>query len=185
MAHRKLEFPMPAPAAVVFDAFHYHHWKHQWDSLVSDTVVESDAPCPSIGATSTNKGRGLLAPLAMTTKFVSYEPPLIAAATMVGKSFPFDRWAASMRHVDKGDGGSTLVYTYTLEVPPSPYRWLLEPIVDLIFLRATRKRFARLSKFLKSNTADVLAWQKTVKAPNNLQAPSTGVEPAQEVQESK
>jgi len=29
MAHRRLEFEMPAEEAVVFDAFHFHHWRRQ------------------------------------------------------------------------------------------------------------------------------------------------------------
>ncbi len=41
MSHRSFTFAMPAPATVVFDAFHYHHWRHRWDSLVSATAVES------------------------------------------------------------------------------------------------------------------------------------------------
>jgi hypothetical protein len=40
VSHRSFNFAMPASAAVVFDAFHYHHWRHRWDSLVSTTAVE-------------------------------------------------------------------------------------------------------------------------------------------------
>jgi hypothetical protein len=32
MAHRRFEFPTLANAAVVFDAFHYHHWRLRWAS---------------------------------------------------------------------------------------------------------------------------------------------------------
>jgi len=35
MVHDRFEFDMPAPAEVVFDAFHYHHWRGRWDSLVN------------------------------------------------------------------------------------------------------------------------------------------------------
>ena len=35
--HRRLEFDMPASADVVFDTFHYHHWRPRWDSLVRET----------------------------------------------------------------------------------------------------------------------------------------------------
>lgn len=46
MAHRRFEFDMPAPAEVVFDAFHFRHWRLKWDSLVRDTRVRGGAPCP-------------------------------------------------------------------------------------------------------------------------------------------
>jgi hypothetical protein len=37
MPHYRFEFPMPARADVVFDAFHFHHWRVQWDTLVQGT----------------------------------------------------------------------------------------------------------------------------------------------------
>src|SRR5262245_17402963 len=99
MARHRLEFPMPATAEVVFDAFHYHEWRRRWDSLVSATHVEGDAPCPFVGAVSENTGRGFLRGLSMRTRFVSFDRPRVAAASMLGRSFPFARWAASMRHI--------------------------------------------------------------------------------------
>ena len=150
---------MPAPAHVVFDAFHYHQWKHQWDSLVRRTQVEGDAPCPRVGAVSSNAGAGLLRGLSMQTEFVSYDRPRLAAATMRGRSFPFARWAASMRHIPAGEGRSTLVYTYTLETAPAAARWLMEPVVDFVFLRATRKRFRRFTAWLADHADDVVRWQ--------------------------
>lgn len=160
MAHRKLEFLMPAPAGVVFDAFHYHQWRIHWDSLVSRTRVQGGSPCPSVGAVSENNGGGMLRALSMTTRFVTYDPPTLAAATMVDQSFPFSRWAASMRHVDLADGRSLLIYTYTFAVAPVALAWLLEPVVDRVFFRATEKRFKRLQAFLEAKGQDVQVWQE-------------------------
>ena len=80
MAHQKLIFSMPARADLAFDAFHYHHWRRQWDSLVSHTQVQHGAPCPSVGAISENTGAGALRALSMRTQFVSYHRPTLAAA---------------------------------------------------------------------------------------------------------
>ncbi len=165
MPHQKLEFLMPAPASVVFDAFHYHQWRIHWDSLVSRTQVQGGAPCPSVGSVSDNTGGGVLHRLSMSTRFVTYQPPHLAAATMVGQSFPFSRWAASMRHLDLDGNRSELVYTYTFAVAPTWMRWLLEPFVQAIFLRATKKRFARLETFLAAHAEEVRAWQKKRLAP--------------------
>jgi hypothetical protein len=161
MAHRKLEFPMPVPARVVFDAFHYHQWRVHWDSLVSQTRVTDGSPCPSVGAVSENTGGGLLRTLSMTTRFVTYNPPRLAAATMVGTSFPFSQWAASMRHVDLDDDRSMLIYTYTFAVAPAALAWLLEPVVDRVFLNATEKRFKRLRAFLDTRGREVQVWQES------------------------
>lgn len=168
LTHRKLSFEMPAPAEVVFDAFHYHQWRAQWDSLVAQTQVQGGAACPSVGALSENGGAGWLRGITMTTRFVSYEPPRLAAAVMVGTGFPFARWAASMRHVDRGDGQSLLIYTYTFSVARSPWGWLLAPVVRAMFLRATRKRFGRLATFLRDHAGEVRAWQLAHKRSSHI-----------------
>lgn len=160
MAHNKLSFPMPASASVVFDAFHYHGWRARWDSLVGHTTIEHGAECPSVGAISTNTEAAWMRGLAMQTRFIKYDRPHIAAATMVAPSFPFARWAASMQHRDVAEGQSVLVYTYTFEVRPIALRWLLEPLVDAVFARQTRRRFAHLQDFLARHATEVQQWQQ-------------------------
>ena len=160
MAHQKIIFPMPARADIVFDAFHYHAWRRQWDSLVRRTEVKGGAPCPSVGAITENLGAGALRSLSMRTRFVSYDRPVLAAAAMVGRSFPFTQWAASMRHQDEGPNQSLLIYTYTFQVGPAPLRAVLAPIVEWIFVRKTRQRFHRLAQFLASHATDIAAWQQ-------------------------
>jgi len=160
MAHKKLEFPMPASEAVVFDAFHYHLWRARWDSLVSATHVLGGAPCPFVGAVTENTGAGALRGLSMRTQFVSYDRPRVAAAAMIGQSFPFTKWAASMRHRATGPQQSVLIYTYSFEAGPAWLRWLLTPVVDWIFTWQTRRRFARLQDFLAQHAAEVERWQQ-------------------------
>ena len=107
MAHQRFEFPMPANEAIVFDAFHHRHLRVRWDSLVSATHVLGGAPCPFVGAVTENAGASALRGLSMHTQFVPYEPPRVAAATMLGRSFPFTRWAASMRQRSWPTGSGT------------------------------------------------------------------------------
>ena len=159
MAHRRFEFEMPAREDLVFDAFHYHHWRLRWDSLVRATHVQGDAPCPYVGAVTENVGAGALRRLSMKTRFVSYDRPRVAAAMMVGPSFPFRRWAASMQHLADGPSRSWLIYTYTFEVGPPVLRWLLEPPVARVFDWQTRRRFARLRWFLQRHVGEIQQWQ--------------------------
>ena len=151
---------MPAGVEVVFDAFHYHHWRARWDSLVSDTHVVGGAPCPSKGAITENTGGGMLRSLSMRTQFVSYDRPQLAAAAMLGQAFPFTQWAASMRHRSNGERASVLVYTYTFEVGPAVLWPLLRPVVAWIFAWQTRRRFARLRTFLALHADEVMRWQQ-------------------------
>jgi len=151
---------MPASEAVVFDVFHYPEWRQRWDSLVRETHVIGGAPCPYVGAVTENAGRGWLRALAMRTRFVSFDRPHVAAAAMIERSFPFERWAASMRHRPLQTGSSLLVYTYSLEVTPRALRWLLEPLVDGVFALQTQRRFRRMQRFLRDHAAEVERWQR-------------------------
>ncbi|MDB5867697.1 MAG: hypothetical protein JWP96_29 [Polaromonas sp.] len=160
MAHKKLEFLMPASEAVVFDAFHYHQWRARWDSLVSTTHVLGGSPCPFVGAVTENTGAGALRGLSMRTQFVSYDRPRVAAASMLGQSFPFTKWAASMRHRATGPQQSVLIYTYNFEVGPAALRWFIAPVVGWLFSWQTRRRFARLHDFLALHAAEVAHWQQ-------------------------
>ena len=145
---------MPAPCDVVFDIFHYQLWRARWDSLVAATHVVGGAPCPSVGAVNQVATGGLLRGLSMRTEFISYQRPRMAAARMVGTSFPFTKWAASMKHEAIGADQSVMIYTYTIETGPPMLRWLMEPIVDRIFQRQTRKRFACMRDFLLVHRAE-------------------------------
>jgi hypothetical protein len=160
MAHGRLTFRMPASAAVAFDAFHYTHWRAQWDSLTRASHVLDGAPCPYVGAITHNIGRGWLGSLSMRTQFVTFERPRLAAAAMIGRAFPFARWAASMRHEPLAEGGSLLIYTYTLSTSPAWLRWLIEPLVDRLFAWQTLRRFSRMQRFLQQRAADVEHWRR-------------------------
>lgn len=159
--HRRFEFPMPARADIVFDAFHYHHWRSRWDSLVSATHVLGGAPCPFVGAVTENAGAGALRGLAMRTQFVSYDRPRLAAAKMLGRSFPFTRWAASMKHEAIDGERSLMIYTYTFEVGPAWLRWAVAPVTAFVFDWQTRRRFQRLQAFVRTHAAEVAGWQAT------------------------
>lgn len=160
VVHDRFEYEMPATPEVVFDAFHYHLWRHRWDSLVHATHVLGGAPCPYVGAITENSGGGLLKPLAMRTRFISYDRARVAAATMEGQSFPFTRWAASMRHQALDGQRSLMVYTYSFECGPRALRWLLEPVTKRVFDWQTHRRFARMRRFLRVHAGEIVAWQQ-------------------------
>lgn len=160
MPRERFEFRMPAPAEVVFDAFHYHVWRTRWDSLVKATHVTGGAECPYVGAVTENAGGGILRGLVMKTQFISFDRPHVAAASMRGESFPFRRWAASMRHKPLPDGSSIMTYTHSFDVRPGLLRWAIEPVTKWIFDWQTRKRFARMRSFLHDHAAEVALWQR-------------------------
>ena len=92
----RIVFNMPAPAQAAFEAFHHHSIRMRWDTLLAEAYVEGGGDHPYVDAITFNRGKGWKAGMSMRTRFVSYEPPRLAAAVMIGPSGLFGEWAASM-----------------------------------------------------------------------------------------
>lgn len=163
MPHGRLSFVMNAPCDAVFDAFHHHDLRQRWDSLVRHPVLENGASWPSVGAVTFNPGSGWARGLSMRTKFLSFERPRLAAACMVGKSFPFSMWAASLRHEPLGGQRSLLVYTYNIKSSASLRGWA-EWVVHGLFHLESRRRFRRMQRYLDEHLAQVIDWQERQRA---------------------
>lgn len=148
---------MPAPAQAAFEAFHHHSIRMRWDTLLAEAYVEGGGDHPFVGAITFNRGKGWKAGMSMRTRFVSYEPPWLAAAAMIEPSGLFGEWAASMRHRDLPNGASELIYSFNLRLRP---RWLLawfDWIAIRIFAWQTRKRFRAMANYLAANTGQPVA----------------------------
>jgi hypothetical protein len=149
MAHGRLVFVMPARSADAFEAFFNHSVRLRWDTLLSVNYVEGGGTHPYVGAISTNRGRGWKTGLTMRTRFLSYDPPRQASAEMVEPTGPFALWAASMRFKDRDDGGSDLIYTYSIRLRPRWVGVLLDWLAGLMFAWETRRRFAAMASYLR------------------------------------
>jgi len=150
MAHGRLHFVMPARSAEAFEVFYNHGIRLRWDTLLSVNYVEGGGTHPYVGAISTNRGRGWKTGLAMRTRFLSYDPPRQASAELIEPTGPFALWAASMRFKDRDDGGSDLIYTYSIRLRPRWIGVLFEGLAGILFAWETRKRFAAMADYLRS-----------------------------------
>ncbi|MGH8631815.1 MAG: hypothetical protein ACREU7_13765 [Burkholderiales bacterium] len=140
---------MPVNSTAAFEAFFNHTLRLKWDTLLSVTYVEGGGTHPRVGAISANEGRGWKLGLSMRTRFLVYDPPRHATAEMVEPTGPFGLWAASMRFRDREDGGSDLIYTYSIKLRPKWLGVLFDPIAGVIFAWETRRRFNAMSRFLQ------------------------------------
>jgi uncharacterized protein YndB with AHSA1/START domain len=145
----RLIFHMPASSAEVFEAFHNHDTRLRWDTLLGEVTVEGGHRYPQVGAVSVNVGRGWRRLFVLRTRFVSYEPPHLAAATIDAPAGIFRQWSASIRHRDRDEGGSELIYTFTLRLRPRWLDRLFGATMDRIFAEETRRRFEALAVFLR------------------------------------
>ena len=158
MPHGRLTYTMNAPCSAVFDAFHHHELRQRWDSLVKHPVLENGNEWPSVGAITYNPGSGWKRLLSMRTEFVSFERPKLAAARMVGSYFPFQCWAASIKHRPLPNSQSQLIYVYNLQAS-----WWLSGwagwAVHLVFRFETKRRFLKMQAYLQNHAIEIVQWQ--------------------------
>jgi len=144
VARGEVSLVIPAPSAEVFDLVHDYDRRLTWDTLLSAAYLDDGHTAAGKGATSVCVGRRSLGGLALKTVYVSFDRPRVAAVKMINAPPFFATWAASIRHADVEPGASRITYVFQFTARPAWLRWLLEPIMGLLFRWETRKRLLAL-----------------------------------------
>ena len=92
-------------------------------------------------------GRRSLGGIALKTVYVSFQRPTLAAVKMVNAPPFFQAWAASIRHEDLSPDESRITYTFHFTCKPHRLRFILDPLMQRVFLWETRKRLQALKAF--------------------------------------
>ena len=140
---------MPVNSADAFEAFFNHTVRLCWDTLLNVTYVEGGGTHPRVGVITANRGRGWKTGFSMRTRFLSYDPPRQASAAMAEPTGLFEQWAASMRFQDRDDGGSDLIYTFSIKLRPRYIGTLFDPLAAFLFAWETRRRFKAMALYLQ------------------------------------
>ena len=150
MAHGEVSLVLPAPSGEVFDLVHDYQRRLSWDTLLSEAYLDDGFTEAKKGATSVCVGRRSLGRLALKTVYVSFDRPRVAAVKMVNAPPFFATWAASIRHADVEAGASRITYVFQFTARPAWLRWLLEPIMGMLFRWETRKRLVALREHFRA-----------------------------------
>jgi hypothetical protein len=144
MPHGEVSATIAAPSAEVFDLLHDYGRRLEWDTLLRAAWLEDGATRAARGVTSVCVGRRALGSMALRTIYVAFDPPRLAAVKMVNAPPLFASWAASIRHEDLDEGASRITYTFHFTTKPRCLRFLLDPLLERIFLHETRTRLRAL-----------------------------------------
>ena len=144
MPHGEVSEIISAPSAEVFDLLHDYEHRLDWDTLLQAAYLTGGATEAGKGVTSVCVGRSSLGGLALETVYVSFDRPRVAAVKLVNSPWLFATWAASIRHADLGPAESRVTCTWHFTARPRLLRWLLEPIMSVVFRWETRKRLIAL-----------------------------------------
>ena len=133
----------------VFDLLHDYSRRLEWDSFLRAAAILDGAPAAGIGVKTRCTARLGAGGMSMETVYVAFERPDVAAVRLTSGPPLFAAFAASIRQTPLAAGSTRVSYKYTLQTRPRWLRPLLEPVVDRVLARETRRRLADLKRFLE------------------------------------
>ena len=145
MPHGEVSEIIVAKSADVFALLHDYDRRLEWDTLLQAAYLTDGFARAEQGAISTCVGRRAVGGMALTTRYVTFQPPRLGAVKMIRGPWLFESWAASIKHEDLADGNSRITYAWQFQVRPRFLHWLVGPIVNQIFYWETRKRLRALA----------------------------------------
>jgi hypothetical protein len=147
MPHGEVSEIIPAHRSEVFDLLHDYTRRLEWDTLLQAAYLEDGYPVPAKGATAVCVGRRSLGGIALKTVYVTFDRPTVAAVKMVNSPVFFQSWAASIHHEDISGHASRITYKFQFTAKPHILRFLLEPLMERVFVWETKKRLQALKNF--------------------------------------
>ena len=148
MAHGEISELLPASSMDVFDLLHDYKRRLEWDTLLQAAYLEDGHKAAGKGVRSVCVGRRSLGGIALRTVYVTFERPTLAAVKMVNAPAFFESWAASIHHEDLSAEESRITYKFHFRSKPRYLRFIMEPIMKMVFDWETRKRLRALRSFL-------------------------------------
>jgi hypothetical protein len=147
MPHSEISELIPAPSSAVFDLLHDYARRLEWDTLLQAAYLDDGAVVAAKGITTVCVGRKSLGSIAIKTVYVAFDRPTLAAVKMVNAPLLFQFWAASISHEDISVHESRLTYKFHFTTKPRLLRFILDPLMERLFVWETRKRLQALKAF--------------------------------------
>lgn len=148
MAHGVASEIVPASCEAVFDLVHDYGRRLEWDTLLQAAYLDDGFTAVDLGTTTVCVGRRSLGGIALKTVYVSFQRPSVAAVKMVNNPPFFQTWAASIRHEAIDQDSSRITYKFHFTARPRFLRFILEPVMQQLFLWETCKRLRALKAIL-------------------------------------
>lgn len=137
-----------SPPERVFGILHDYARRLEWDTLLTRAELLGGATEAGVGVRTLCVGRSV----PMETEYVSFVPGKVAAVKLVAPRFPFETFAATIRHEPAGEDGSRATYIYSFSTRPRALAWLLEPIVNVLLRLETRRRLNALRRYVEGSS---------------------------------
>lgn len=91
--------------------------------------------------------------LFLETAYIRFEWERVAVVKLTNRPPFFERFAATIRHDDLGEGRSRTTYIYAFQARPRFLAPLLEPVMNVLLRREVRQRLHALRYYLANQRA--------------------------------
>lgn len=132
-----------ASRPVLFSLTQDYSQRLNWDPFLKEARLVGGADQPGIGVRAwcvAKTGMG------METEYVSFNPPERTAIKMTRGPAILKSFAGSWVFEAKGENRTRVIFRYHLAASPQWLRWILEPVLKLVFSRDTKKRLEALKQ---------------------------------------
>jgi hypothetical protein len=128
---------------------HDYEVRLEWDTLLSKACIVDNSPKAGLGVKTLCVGRNTVAGFGMETVYISFDRPRVAAVRMTRGPWFVKDFAASITHQALDENRSRVTYKFKITARPKWLRFVLDPILRVVFQWETRKRLRSLKRFVE------------------------------------
>jgi len=132
-----------APQTALFDLAQDYRLRLKWDPFLRDLRFLGGAADAAVGVRVWVKA---WTRLTMVVEYVTLNRPHLVAMKMIEGPLVFERFAGSWRFQSREGGSTEVTFRYLFDTRWVPLRWLLDPVIALIFRRDIRLRLSGLKR---------------------------------------
>ncbi len=147
MPRERVSVEVAASCTAVFNLIHDYDRRLEWDTLLSKACLLDGATEAGVGVRSLCVGTWRGAFLPLETEYIRFEPGRIAAVSLTNQPPFFAHFAATIRHQPLGTGRCRVTYIYFFQARPRLLAPVLEPLINLLLKRETKKRLHALHQY--------------------------------------
>jgi ribosome-associated toxin RatA of RatAB toxin-antitoxin module len=135
------------PADLLFELSQNYARRLEWDTYLSEAYLLGSAREASLGVESHCKSRS---GRVMVSRYIAYSPPTHAAVEMVHGPWPLQQFGGTWRFRKAGPTTTEVQFIYNFKLRPAALRWLLEPVVALLYGRSMQRRANAFKRWVEN-----------------------------------
>lgn len=139
-----------APRDELFALSQDYHRRLDWDPFLRELEFLDGATDPGVDVRVRVRAHN---GLAMTVRYITFDPPRRVAVTMLDGPRFFAKFAGTWRFESQDSQATRVVFQYYFQTRPVLVRPMLDPIVGRVLTRDMQKRLAELADYVDGSVS--------------------------------